>query len=154
MNLLLLFLDWTCGVSNTSAASSLRLMLNSERTRNRYTIIIFANLWQFLISILYIQCNALLTAFCVEAEWQSYSLSRKSLRVFSPKGLQRSTYFISIPLKYGLTLQLAFAFFHWILSQSVFLIEVESVHPASREVQNNVPFFGSSPKGITIGKFS
>jgi hypothetical protein len=110
-------------------------------------------MWQFFVSVLNIQCNALLTCFCVEAEWQSYGIKRKGLRVSSPKGLQRSTYFVSIPLKYGLNLMAVFSIFHWILSRSVFLTEVESIHPANNAVQNNLPLLASSPRAIIIGEF-
>ena len=82
-------------------------------------------MWQWIVSLLYVQTNSLLTCLCVEAEWQSYARKRKGLRVTSPKGLQRSTYFVSLPARYGLTLQVIFAFWHWTLSQSVFLIVVE-----------------------------
>lgn len=85
----------------------------------------FANMWQWAVSVLYVQNNALLTCWCVEAEWQSYGTKRKGLRVTSPKSLQRSTYSVSLPARYGLTLQVIFAFWHWTLSQSAFLVVVE-----------------------------
>ncbi|KAF9697560.1 hypothetical protein EKO04_004018 [Ascochyta lentis] len=139
------------GIGDVDQSTFAILGLNiGYQARNRYILILFANFWQFFTSMLYIQSNALLTAMCVESEWQSYSLSRKSLRVFSPKGLQRSTYFVSVPLKYGLSLQAASVFFHWMISQSVFLIEAESVHPANLRVNNSAPLLGSSPKGIII----
>jgi hypothetical protein len=44
----------------------------------------------------------------------------------------------------------AFSVFHWIISQSVFLTEIESIHPSSKMVQNNVPLLASSPKAIIV----
>jgi len=78
-------------------------------------------MWQLLLSLLYMSLNALLTCFRVEAEWQSYAVKRKPLRVSSPLKGQRSTYFLSLPLRYALPLMATFTTLHWMLSQSIFL---------------------------------
>lgn len=61
----------------------------------------------------------------VTKEWLSYSTHRKSLRVSTPVGRQRSTYFLQIPLRYALPLVTVFAISHWILSQSFFVILIK-----------------------------
>jgi hypothetical protein len=90
-----------------------------------YRIIIFANSWQLLISILYIQYNSLLTSMLVNSEWQSYATKRKPFRVTTPVGYQRSTYFISLPVRYTAPVMILFSIMHWTLSQSVFLVYLQ-----------------------------
>ncbi|KAH6663005.1 hypothetical protein B0J14DRAFT_684940 [Halenospora varia] len=63
-----------------------------------YTDIIVANIWQFFLSMLYIQYNSLLTCILANLEWHRYFKHRKALRVSFPIGLQReSSYFVSMP---------------------------------------------------------
>jgi hypothetical protein len=54
-------------------------------------------------------------------EWSGFAKERKTLRVSAPVGIQRSTYFISLPLKYGIPMMVLFSLEHWLLSQSTFL---------------------------------
>lgn len=58
----------------------------------------------------------------VANEWDRYGETRKPLRVTEPQGHQRSTYFISVPLKYGLPIIVAFGALHYTISQSVFVV--------------------------------
>ena len=99
--------------------------------------ILFANVWQCLISILYVQYNSLLTCMLVNKEWHGYSAERKSLRVSAQVGLQRSSYFVSIPLRYGTPLIVSATVLHWALSQSIFVLLVE----VFSEYQNKIGAF-------------
>lgn len=90
-----------------------------------YCSVLFANIWQLLVSSIYFQYNALLTSLLVNNEWQSYRCCRKALRCSWPISLQREAYFLSLPWKYGLPLQAAIAFLHFTLSQSVFVVPLE-----------------------------
>ena len=58
----------------------------------------------------------------VANEWDRFGETRKSLRVTEPQGHQRSTYFISVPLTYGLPILITFSFLHYTISQSVFVV--------------------------------
>lgn len=66
--------------------------------------------------------NAVLTAMLVANEWDRFGETRKPLRVTEPRGLQRSTYSASIPLKYGIPVILSFCILHYTISQSVFVV--------------------------------
>jgi hypothetical protein len=119
-----------------------------------------------MVSVLYVQYNALLTAFLVGEEWSRFACThdvdlipaceeqkrtpvlpkrplawchrtgaklrsllsggeelrvRKTLRVSTPEGIQRSSYFVSMPLKYGIPLISAMSLLHWLISQSIFV---------------------------------
>lgn len=58
----------------------------------------------------------------VANEWDEFGKNRKTLRLTSPEGIQRSSYFISVPLKYGLPVLVAFGALHYTISQSVFVV--------------------------------
>jgi hypothetical protein len=89
-----------------------------------YTL--FANVWQFLLSTLSFQYNAILTGLLANEEWQNYSNHRKSLRVSGYQGMQRDTYFLSLPWRYGVPQMVLFTFLHWTFSQCVFVVPVET----------------------------
>ena len=78
-----------------------------------YLSVGFSNLWQFVISLLYLAHNAVLTAMLVANEWDRFGKTRKPLRVTEPQGHQRSTYFVSVPLRYGLPILVAIGALHY-----------------------------------------
>jgi hypothetical protein len=47
---------------------------------------------------------------------------RKTLRVSAPVGIQRSSYFVSMPLRYGIPLISTMSLLHWLVSQSLFVV--------------------------------
>lgn len=151
-----------------------------------YTSIAWSNCWQVAVSILYVQYNAILTAFLVGDEWSRFACAtqsdeanqdhdavrsdvkesssaktitkrhpkmgawgrtkallertvirkhheskatsrvKKPLRVSVPEGIQRSTYFVSMPLRYGIPLQSSTALLHWLISQSIFVLAADT----------------------------
>jgi hypothetical protein len=84
--------------------------------------VMFANYWQVALSILYFAANSLLSCYSVSHEWSSFAKNKKFLRVSFPRGMQRSTYFISVPYRIGLPTLAASIILHWLLSQSMFLV--------------------------------
>lgn len=58
-------------------------------------------------------------------EWNDFAHQRRSLRVTSPRGSQRSTYFLSLPYRYLIPILTISIITHWILSQSLFLVAVD-----------------------------
>lgn len=60
------------------------------------------------------------------AEWNSLATTRKGLRVTRPRGQQRDTYFLQLPYKWSLPLTAASGGLHWLLSQSVFLVRIDT----------------------------
>jgi hypothetical protein len=91
--------------------------------------VLMSNLPQLLISMLYILYNGLLTSMLLSAEFTSYGRAKKSLRTSTPRGQQRGTYFLQIPFRYGLPLMLSMTLLHWLVSQSIFLAEVDVYDP-------------------------
>ncbi|KAI1208973.1 uncharacterized protein F4807DRAFT_467948 [Annulohypoxylon truncatum] len=90
--------------------------------------VLLANLPQLIISILYTFYNAMLSTFLVQLEFsRMYLDKRKPLRVSEPVGIQRSSFFISLPLRYGIPLYAIFALLHWLISQSLFLARITAI---------------------------
>ncbi|KAF1992466.1 hypothetical protein K402DRAFT_6888 [Aulographum hederae CBS 113979] len=86
--------------------------------------ILIANIWQVLLSMVYVMQNALLSCLLLADEWAGFAVDRKTLRVTNPRGIQRSSYFVSMPLKYAMPFLAVFAIMHWLLSQCTFIIRV------------------------------
>jgi len=87
-------------------------------------MVLLANTPQVILSTLYFMYNAIYTAMVSEDEWQRFSHQRKALRVTSPEGEQRSTYFLSLPYRYAIPLIVISSIMHWLVSQSIFLASV------------------------------
>jgi hypothetical protein len=86
--------------------------------------VIITNVWQVIVSLAYVAHNSVISSMLVAREWTGFAKDRKFLRVSSPVGMQRSSYFISMPFRYGLPIMALFSLEHWLLSQTTFIIRV------------------------------
>ncbi len=59
------------------------------------------------------------------SEWHELAHRQRRLRVTSPRGAQRSTYFLSLPYRYLLPISVVSIATHWILSESLFLVAID-----------------------------
>lgn len=90
-----------------------------------FSNVFFANMFQVICSLIYFLYSGLLTSLCVSAEWFGFAEHRKALRVSWPMGKQRSSFFLSLPWKYGVPLAAASSILHWLISQSIFVINTD-----------------------------
>jgi hypothetical protein len=95
-----------------------------EGTAGLTECVMLANLPQVILSFLYLMYNGLYTSMHLAHEYGGYATERKALRVTSPRGTQRSTYWLQLPYTYGVPLIMASATLHWLVSQSIFLARV------------------------------
>lgn len=104
------------------------------------SIILLANAPQVIISVIYFFSNALLTSMLLGAEYDSFAIRRRPLRVSWPSGSQRSTYFLTIPYKYSIPSMSLSAILHWLVSQSLFftVITIHVILPDPDSVQKNL----------------
>ncbi|KAM0421030.1 hypothetical protein ACHAPT_011101 [Fusarium lateritium] len=94
------------------------------------TSVLLANIPQITFSILYFQYNGLFTCMLAAKEWSDFGWKRKALRVSSePAGKQRSRYFLQLPYRCSIPLVLLSILMHWVLSQSIFVVAVETDKP-------------------------
>ncbi|KAH6994637.1 hypothetical protein EDB82DRAFT_567348 [Fusarium venenatum] len=90
---------------------------------------ILSNLPQLGFSLLYFQYNGLFTSMAAAKEWSDFGQTRKPLRVSSsPQGNQRSRYFLQLPYKFSIPLLVTSILVHWMLSQSIFVVAIETWH--------------------------
>ncbi|RMZ81806.1 hypothetical protein DV738_g2021, partial [Chaetothyriales sp. CBS 135597] len=88
-----------------------------------------ANLPQTILSFLYLNLNGLLTSMFLADEWSDFCRERKALRVSTPQGRQRSTYFLELPYRIGIPLMVLSGLLHWLVSQSIFLAVISAYSP-------------------------
>lgn len=86
--------------------------------------VVTANSAQIIVSLCYYFYNSLLTRMLLSAEYSSYGVNRKPLRVTWPVegSKQRSTYWLSIPYPYGLAAMALFTILHWLVSQGIYFV--------------------------------
>lgn len=83
-----------------------------------------------IISFLYLAYNNLKTTLLIADGWKRFIPTRKAVRVATPRSLQRSSYLLSLPLKYSVPLNIINTLLHWLVSQCVFVVaSVEYVTP-------------------------
>ncbi|KAF2163976.1 hypothetical protein M409DRAFT_68213 [Zasmidium cellare ATCC 36951] len=112
--------------------------------------ILLANCPQAIVSFLYLLYNGLLTSMLLAKEWSQYALTRKSLRVTSPHGSQRSTYYLQLPMRYSFPLLLISATLHWIISQSIFLAIIVQYDDGVESSDGNITQVGYSCPPIVV----
>jgi len=116
-----------------------------------FEAILLANCPQLAFSFLYYISNALLTCMLAASEISRYGSGRKPLRVSAPKGIQRSSYFLTIPFKYGIPCTLFSGILHWLISQSIYFVRTVSCNnDGSRDPADDKSGVGFSPIGIIL----
>ncbi|KAK1635065.1 hypothetical protein BDP81DRAFT_270504, partial [Colletotrichum phormii] len=114
---------------------------------------LLANTPQVIMSMIYFSYNALFTSLSLVTEWDRIGNGKelKGLRVSSrPQGDQRQTYFLQLPYRYSLPLTVFSGGMHWLISQSIFLVNIEGwyLKEHSTREYDNVMSCGWSPIGI------
>ena len=90
--------------------------------------VLISNSPQLILSFTYLTYNSLFTCMLLGHEWSGYAEKRKTLRVTTAKGQQRSTYWLQLPYRYGIPLLVGSGVLHWLVSQSIFLARVTVVN--------------------------
>lgn len=113
------------GFGAVTSATMVEARLPTTGTSGLLANVLVANLPQLICSCLYLLYNGILTSMCLAHEYSNYSVRRKSLRVTSPRGNQRSTYWLHLPYVYSVPLLAASAILHCSISQSIFFVGVD-----------------------------
>jgi hypothetical protein len=119
---------------------------------------ILANTPQIGVAVLLLMYNGILTRQLVEAEWNSYGYQPgskpKPLRVSSKRGKQLSSYRLGLPYIYGVPFMLFSLILHWLLSQSIFLAQIQfytyNGTESTTEVSTYDQFGGTAQAGDAI----
>jgi hypothetical protein len=158
-------------VAGYSTRALLRLGLTPLDTRNiirgwrvyaegndgLLTNVMIANAPQVIFSFIYFFYNSIFTIMVMSNEWDQLQVSRKGLRVSAiPENYQRSTYFLQLPYRFGVPILATSALIHWLISQSFFIVRLDSrdpdeYHPESRGPQTTCAY---SPLAIILAMVS
>jgi len=106
------------GLNNN--ALDLELALHSEF----FKCVLIGNSPQIAISALYLFYNNVFTCMLRNAEITSYGTyaGGKQLRTSFPQRGQRAAHFLQVPWRYAIPLMSAYAFLHFLLSQTLFIV--------------------------------
>lgn len=102
-----------------------------------------ANFFQVFFSLAYVAWNSFISCMLVADEWCGFAKNRKTLRVSAPVGIQRSSYTLSMPLRYGIPMTIISLLLHWLISQSIFIVRV-----------NKFDYSGDHGRGWTVTGYS
>ncbi|KAI0860541.1 hypothetical protein F4860DRAFT_478805 [Xylaria cubensis] len=141
------------GFGSVSSLTYLNLNLPRRDPLGLVLNVLIINSPQLLFSVMYTLYGAIITTFLVQREFSLlYSSSyRKTLRVSEPVGIQRSSYFISVPFRYGIPLNLFSSLLHWLISQSFFISRITAIKPDGVEdYENTFSTLGYSPIAIIV----
>ena len=127
---------------------------------NILTGFLTANTPQIIVSYVYLGLNNILTTILVMVEWCSYTAGPKTqakgLRVSSPVAgtEQRSTYTLSVPLKWAIPVSICIAVLHWAVSETLFLAQIDVYDVNTRQIDLGTSvtdvFYSLLPKYITV----
>jgi hypothetical protein len=128
----------------------LNIGLPTSGTSGLATSVLFANSPQIILSFIYLSYNALITCMLLANEYSGYEVHRKALRVTTPCGQQRSTYWLQLPHIYGIPIMATSATLLWLISQSVFLVRVDEYYHGVLNDDFNVSGVGLSPAPMLV----
>ncbi|KUJ14616.1 uncharacterized protein LY89DRAFT_720111 [Mollisia scopiformis] len=113
--------------------------------------LLLADLPQALFSLLFLSYNSLFTFMYAADEWHRFAHEKKTLRVSSPIGDQRSTYWLQMPYKAAFPL-VAIAFvFHWLISESLYFSRIAIYDLDGKYVpENDISTIGYSFKPLVL----
>jgi hypothetical protein len=150
-------MDWntydtiiSLGFGAVNSNMLLDIGLPSEGANGLASSVLFANLPQIILSFVYLSYNALITCMLLANEYSGYEVHRKTLRVTTPRGQQRSTYWLQLPYTYGIPIMAASAMLHWLISQSIFLVRVDAYYEGVLSGSSNVSGVGLSPAPMLV----
>jgi hypothetical protein len=120
---------WKLGLGSVNGRTVITTSLPTTGIGGLIANVLFSNVPQLILSMLYFTYNGLFTCMLSAFEWNTYSKERKGLRVSrNPQGAQRSTYFLQLPYLYSVPLLVLSMVLHWLVSQSLFFINIKMLN--------------------------
>ena len=112
---------------------------------------LLANTPQLIVSLLYLLYNDCFTRMLLAYEYSKFASDRKALRVSSPRGQQRSTFWLQLPYRYILPIMTAMVLLHWLISRSIFLVQLKVFDISGKEaLGRGVNACGFSPLALML----
>ena len=89
------------------------------------TMAIVANLPQIFLAVAYLLYMGIVTTMFLAADWSSFAFKPQTLMVSTPLQKQRGTWMFGAPPVWGITLMVLQTLFHWLVSQSIFVVKLQ-----------------------------
>ena len=90
---------------------------------------LLANSPQVVYALLYIVYKGLITTMFNAKDWSNFAFGDQHLMVSTPAGKQRGTWVLGIPKYYGMALLVLQTLLHWLISESIFVVQVTVFSP-------------------------
>ncbi|KAI1738392.1 hypothetical protein F4680DRAFT_426011 [Xylaria scruposa] len=115
---------WRMGVGEAHGYTiALTQAIESLGANAFYGTLFLANVPQVILGSGWWLANLLLTRLLLAQRWAQFIVKPSGLRMPSPQGQQRRTFFLSLPYRYGIPLLFFSLVLHWLLSQAFFVVQ-------------------------------
>ncbi|RFU23853.1 hypothetical protein B7463_g12483, partial [Scytalidium lignicola] len=145
---------WSLGFGSVQSNNIIFSIAEEHPNLSTLELILIANSPQFIMTCSYYAFNSVLTGMLAASECNSYGIKRKALRVSfrQPGGVQRRTYWFSIPYQYSIPLLIIFIILHWLISQSFFYVQIEQngLPSPNTDAISTLKVLGYSPMAIIL----
>ncbi|MCJ1283445.1 hypothetical protein MMC26_002774 [Xylographa opegraphella] len=143
---------WNLGLGAVHTGTLINWSIPSTGSAGLIGCVLLANLAQPILSFLYFLYNGLFTCMLAELEWSNLIWVKKGVRVSNkPQGDQRSSYFLQLPYRYAIPIMMLSGVLHWLVSQSIFLVDVQSYDFAGQPDQCLGNSYQSCGSHLTCG---
>ncbi|KAL4889365.1 hypothetical protein BDV59DRAFT_186704, partial [Aspergillus ambiguus] len=134
---------WELGFANPNTVTRLATV-----HADALIIALLVNTPQVVLSTIYLLWNNLFTRMLLAVEYNDFASERKALRVSSPQGDQRSTYYLSLPYRYAVPLAATSTLLHWLASQSFYSVQIIKRNTIGQRLENWPSVVGYSPMAM------
>jgi len=111
---------------------------------------ILVNLPQVFLAVIYLLYMGIMTSMFLAADWSTFAFKPQTLMVSSPAGRQRGTWLLGAPLGWGIALLALQTLLHWLVSQSIFVVQMTVYNKdGSEEMSFNADIDPKNVSGFT-----
>ncbi|OCK83187.1 hypothetical protein K432DRAFT_423576 [Lepidopterella palustris CBS 459.81] len=136
---------WNLGIGTLTSRS----LITDNAGFSPAGLAIWANLPQVFLAILFLAYNNILVSLFLSQDWNAFALKGRTLMVSSPAGIQRGMWMLGSPWGYGIVMLVIHIFLHWLVSQSLFIVETETIYGGESPIallEANIPnIWGYTP---------
>ncbi|KAL2068529.1 hypothetical protein VTL71DRAFT_14866 [Oculimacula yallundae] len=124
---------WKLGLGRTSQNT----MVLYGGGGNPDSTAIIANLPQVILALVSFVFMSIMSSLFLAEDWSKFAFMSQSLMVSSPVGIQRGTWLLGAPLGWGSALLILQTLLHWLLSQSIFVVQISIFNKDGTPVPDN-----------------
>lgn len=98
---------------------------------------IIANLPQVILALVSFVFMSIMSSLFLAEDWSKFAFMPQSLMISSPVGTQRGTWLLGTPLGWGSAFLILQTLLHWLLSQSIFVVQISILNKDGTPVPDN-----------------